>query len=247
MTRAKIAEPGRSSNRGADCHHPPPPKADPRRRLLPDDELRHGNVLAGRRAPASRASTTFSAGAGPWAGPARRRSNTCCSGIVTHGNVFTVESSLLVVARLWSVCAEAGLENITTTCVTSFAIHNEILELLHEGAGAGREGGHGPLRRLRSAARHSRATSCTAATSSTATAAELAQLMKYRLVDTDDGSALQGRGPRRLPLQQDLPRQVGRRDRVLRRPGGDDPRVGRRRGRLPGTHGTAAVWAFANA
>jgi len=61
--------------------------------------------------------------------------NTCCSGIVTHGNVFTVESSLLVVARLWSVCAEAGLENITTVCVTSFAMHNEILELLHKEPG----------------------------------------------------------------------------------------------------------------
>ena len=61
--------------------------------------------------------------------------NTCCSGIVTHGNVFTVESSLLVVARLWSVCAEAGLENITTACVTSFAIHNEILELIHKEPG----------------------------------------------------------------------------------------------------------------
>jgi len=57
--------------------------------------------------------------------------NTCCSGIVSHGNVFTIESSMLVVARLWSLCAEVGLENITTTCVTSFAIHNEILELLH--------------------------------------------------------------------------------------------------------------------
>ena len=61
--------------------------------------------------------------------------NTCCSGIVTHGNVFTVESSLLVVARLWSVCAEAGFENITTVCVTSFAMHNEILELLHKEPG----------------------------------------------------------------------------------------------------------------
>jgi heterodisulfide reductase subunit B len=61
--------------------------------------------------------------------------NTCCSGIVTHGNVFTTESSLLVVARLWSVCAEAGLENVTTTCVTSFAIHNEMLELLHKEPG----------------------------------------------------------------------------------------------------------------
>ena len=61
--------------------------------------------------------------------------NTCCSGIATNGNVFTVESSLLVVARLWSVCAEAGLENITTACVTSFAIHNEILELIHKEPG----------------------------------------------------------------------------------------------------------------
>jgi len=61
--------------------------------------------------------------------------NTCCSGIVTHGNVFTIESSLLVVARLWSVCAEAGFENITTVCVTSFAIHNEILELLRNEPG----------------------------------------------------------------------------------------------------------------
>jgi heterodisulfide reductase subunit B len=61
--------------------------------------------------------------------------NTCCSGIVTHGNVFTIESSLLVVARLWSVCAEAGFENISTVCVTSFAIHNEILELLHKEPG----------------------------------------------------------------------------------------------------------------
>ncbi len=61
--------------------------------------------------------------------------NTCCSGIVTHGNVFTVESSLLVVARLWSLCAEAGFENITTTCVTSFAIHNEMLELLRSEPG----------------------------------------------------------------------------------------------------------------
>ncbi len=61
--------------------------------------------------------------------------NTCCSGIATNGNVFTVESSLLVVARLWSVCAEAGLENITTACVTSFAIHNEVLELIHKEPG----------------------------------------------------------------------------------------------------------------
>jgi heterodisulfide reductase subunit B len=61
--------------------------------------------------------------------------NTCCSGIVTHGNVFTIESSLLVVARLWSVAAEAGLDNITAVCVTSFAVHNEVRTLLDKEPG----------------------------------------------------------------------------------------------------------------
>jgi heterodisulfide reductase subunit B len=61
--------------------------------------------------------------------------NTCCSGIATHGNIFTIESSLLLVARLWSVSAEAGCDNITTACVTSFAIHNEVLGLLQKEPG----------------------------------------------------------------------------------------------------------------
>ena len=56
---------------------------------------------------------------------------TCCSGILSHGDVITIESTLLVVARIWSLAADLGLENITTTCVTSFAIHSECLELLH--------------------------------------------------------------------------------------------------------------------
>jgi len=58
---------------------------------------------------------------------------TCCSGILSHGDVITFESTLLVVARLWSVAAELGFENISTACVTSFAIHTECLEMLrHE-------------------------------------------------------------------------------------------------------------------
>ncbi len=53
---------------------------------------------------------------------------TCCTGILSHGDVMSMESTMLVVARLWSIAAELGLENITTACVTSFAIHNECLE-----------------------------------------------------------------------------------------------------------------------
>ena len=54
---------------------------------------------------------------------------TCCTGITSHGDVMSMESTLLVVARLWSIAAEMGFENITTACVTSFAIHSECLEM----------------------------------------------------------------------------------------------------------------------
>ena len=60
---------------------------------------------------------------------------TCCSGIATHGDVMAFESTLLVVARIWSLAAELGFENITTACVTSFAIHSECLEMYHAEAG----------------------------------------------------------------------------------------------------------------
>ena len=115
--------------------------------------------------------------------------NTCCSGIVTHGNVFTVESSLLVVARLWSLCAEAGLETITTTCVTSFAIHNEILELLHEEPGLAEKVDAALFdacgRRL-VIPRH--IVHCSDVVYRFR--AELAQLMKYRLIDATTGRPL---------------------------------------------------------
>jgi|CZKD01.1.fsa_nt_gi heterodisulfide reductase subunit B len=54
---------------------------------------------------------------------------TCCTGILSHGDVMSMESTLLVVARLWSIAAELGFQNITTACVTSFAIHTECLEM----------------------------------------------------------------------------------------------------------------------
>ena len=54
---------------------------------------------------------------------------TCCTGFSSHGDLISIESTLLVTARLWSVAAEMGLENITTACVTSYAIHNECLEM----------------------------------------------------------------------------------------------------------------------
>jgi len=54
---------------------------------------------------------------------------TCCTGFSSHGEVISIESTLLVAARIWSIAAELGIENITTACVTSYAIHNECLEM----------------------------------------------------------------------------------------------------------------------
>ncbi len=57
---------------------------------------------------------------------------TCCSGILFHGDVMTLESTMLVVARLWHVAAEAGFDSLSTACVTSFGVHLECLEILKE-------------------------------------------------------------------------------------------------------------------
>ena len=57
---------------------------------------------------------------------------TCCTGISSHGDIMAFESTLLVVARLWSVAAELGFKHISTACVTSFCIHTECLEMYHE-------------------------------------------------------------------------------------------------------------------
>ncbi len=54
---------------------------------------------------------------------------TCCSGIGYHADVVTIESTLLIVARLWSLAQESGCGNIAVTCVTSFGIHHECREL----------------------------------------------------------------------------------------------------------------------
>jgi len=54
---------------------------------------------------------------------------TCCTGFSSHGDVVAIESTLLVAARIWSIAAELGIENITTACVTSYAIHSECLEM----------------------------------------------------------------------------------------------------------------------
>jgi len=60
---------------------------------------------------------------------------TCCSGIAYHGDVTTIESTLLTTARLWSLAQEAGYETIAVACVTSFGIHSECFDLYRQEPG----------------------------------------------------------------------------------------------------------------
>jgi heterodisulfide reductase subunit B len=60
---------------------------------------------------------------------------TCCSGISYHGDVATIESSLLTIARLWSIAQEAGYDTVICACVTSFGMHSECFELYHHEPG----------------------------------------------------------------------------------------------------------------
>ena len=64
---------------------------------------------------------------------------TCCSGILFHGDVITLESTLMVVSRLWHVAAESGFDSLTTACVTSFGVHQECLEILQNDPDAARK------------------------------------------------------------------------------------------------------------
>ena len=54
----------------------------------------------------------------------------CCTGIGYHGDIMPLESTLLTVARLWSLAQNASAGVITPTCVTSFGIHCECKEFL---------------------------------------------------------------------------------------------------------------------
>lgn len=67
--------------------------------------------------------------------PQTRSGWTCCTGIGYHGDIMTIESTLLTVARLWSIAQEMGIDNITMSCVTSFGVHIECKELLEDEPG----------------------------------------------------------------------------------------------------------------
>jgi heterodisulfide reductase subunit B len=54
---------------------------------------------------------------------------TSCTGIAYHSGIIPMETTMTVVARQFSLMNEAGYENLVCSCVTSFGIYAEVLEI----------------------------------------------------------------------------------------------------------------------
>jgi len=57
--------------------------------------------------------------------------HTTCGGIAYHSDVIPQETIMTIVARQFALMTEAGYENYTASCITSFGIYTEILETWH--------------------------------------------------------------------------------------------------------------------
>ncbi|MFN8257036.1 MAG: heterodisulfide reductase-related iron-sulfur binding cluster [Bacteroidales bacterium] len=53
---------------------------------------------------------------------------TTCTGIAYHSGIIPFETTMTVVAKLFSNMTDAGYENFVCSCVTSFGIYSEIIE-----------------------------------------------------------------------------------------------------------------------
>ena len=51
-----------------------------------------------------------------------------CTGIGYHSDVVPFETTMTVVARLFSLMTECGYENYVPSCVTSFGVFSEMIE-----------------------------------------------------------------------------------------------------------------------
>jgi heterodisulfide reductase subunit B len=58
-------------------------------------------------------------------------SHTTCSGIGYHTDIVPFETAMTIVARQFALMTEAGYENFTTSCITSFGLYSEVLETWH--------------------------------------------------------------------------------------------------------------------
>ena len=57
--------------------------------------------------------------------------HTCCSGIAYHSDLVPIETSMTIIARQFSLMTELGYEHLLVSCVTSFGLYNEVLDIWH--------------------------------------------------------------------------------------------------------------------
>ncbi len=57
--------------------------------------------------------------------------HTTCTGIGYHSDIIPLETIMTVAARQFSLMTEAGYKNLLVSCVTSFGIYLEILDMWH--------------------------------------------------------------------------------------------------------------------
>ncbi|MFI3319716.1 MAG: heterodisulfide reductase-related iron-sulfur binding cluster [Rikenellaceae bacterium] len=58
--------------------------------------------------------------------------HTSCTGIGYHADIVPLETIMTVVARQFSLMADAGYENLVTSCITSFGVYSEVLATWEE-------------------------------------------------------------------------------------------------------------------
>ncbi len=58
--------------------------------------------------------------------------HTSCTGIGYHSDIVPLETTMTMVARQFAMMTEAGYENFVPSCITSFGIYSEALELWHD-------------------------------------------------------------------------------------------------------------------
>ena len=58
--------------------------------------------------------------------------HTSCSGIGYHSDIVPMETIMTMVARQFSLMTEAGYENFISSCITSFGVYSEALEMWQE-------------------------------------------------------------------------------------------------------------------
>jgi heterodisulfide reductase subunit B len=55
--------------------------------------------------------------------------HTTCTGIVYHTDLVPIDTTMTVIARQFALMTEAGYKNYIASCITSFGLYNEILDL----------------------------------------------------------------------------------------------------------------------